>query len=115
MKSQYPCPSMCATAGILGLAGYWWRAEDGVRLLRMLVRPLLIAVVIVAVAAALLLGGRSLAPFVIGGGIGNPAHMSTMSTERASAERDLQAEAALLLESFEPPVSGAPASNGELP
>ena len=112
MKPQYPCLSMYATAGVPGLAGYWWRPEDGVRLLRMLARPLLIAFMIVAVTAALLLGGRSLAPFVIGGGIGNPAQMST---ERASAERALQAEAALLLESFESSVPGALASNGELP
>ena len=115
MKPQYPCLSMCATAGVPGLAGYWWRPEDGVRLLRMLARPLLIAFMIVAVTAALLLGGRSLAPFVVGGGIGQPAQMTTMSTERARAERELQAEAALLLESFESSVPGVPASNGELP
>lgn len=115
MKPQYPCLSMCATAGVPGLAGYWWRPEDGVRLLGMLVRPLLVAVAIVAVTAALLLGGRSLAPFVTGAGIGQPAQMTTMSLERANAERELRAEAALLLESFESSVPGRPASNGELP
>ncbi len=112
MKPQSPCLSLCA---IPGLPGYWWRAEESVRLFKLLVKPLLIAIVIAAVTAALLLGGRSLAPFVIGGGIGNPAHMSSMSTERASAERELRAEAARLLESFESSVPPAPSSNGELP
>lgn len=107
------CQSPCLTIGAIpGLPAYWWRPEDGVRLLRMLARPFLVAVVIVAVTAALLLGGRSLAPFVIGGGIGSPAQMATMSTERSRAERELQAEAALLLERIE---ASAPMSSGELP
>ncbi len=115
MKPQFPCLSMCANPALPGMPGYWWRAEESVRLFKMMARPILIALVILAVAAALLLGGRSLAPFVIGGGFGNPAHMSSMSTEQASAERRLREEAALLLESFETPARAVPPSNAELP
>lgn len=112
MKPQYPCLSMCA---IPGLPGYWWRAEDGVRLLRLLVRPLLVGVAIAVLATALLFGGRSLAPFVIGGGIASHGQVGTMSEERMSAEQELRAEAARFLDSFESSVPSAPTSNGELP
>ncbi len=115
MKPQFPCLTMCSMPGLPSLQGYWWRAEDGVRLLRLLLRPLLVGIAILIVTAALLFGGRSLAPFVIGGGIANPGHLSTMSDKRVSAERDLQAEAARLLASFESSAPANPTSNGELP
>jgi len=81
----------------------------------LLLRPLLIGIAILIVTAALLFGGRSLAPYVIGGGIASPGHLSTMSDERVSAERALQAEAARLLASFESSAPGETTSNGELP
>ncbi len=104
MKPQCSCLAMCATPRVFGLwgtPGFWWRPEDAVRLVRLLARPALVAVVIVIVTVALLLGGRSLAPYLIGGGLGSPGHMSTMSAERVSAERHLQAETARLLATFE--------------
>lgn len=111
MKQQVPCPALCV---LPGLPGFVWHADDGLRLLRLLVRPVVIAIVIAAVTATLLLGGRALAPFVIWDGITNPAHLATLSADHANAERELRAEAELLLQSFEAPAP-APAANGELP
>ncbi len=103
MKPQFSCLTMCGAPRAYGapwLVGAWWRPEDVVRLIRFFVRPVLLAIAAVIVTAALLLGGRSLAPFVVGG-FGGPGQLTSMSAERASAERDLRAEAARLLESFE--------------
>jgi len=96
-----------------GWPGFAVHADDAVRLLRALVRPVLVVIAIAVVTAALLLGGRSLAPFVIGGGIGGPAQMAGLSGEETRAERELRAEAERLLQSFDaaPPES----SNAELP
>ncbi|MBA2468068.1 MAG: hypothetical protein H0V37_01535 [Chloroflexia bacterium] len=111
MKQQFPCPSMCAMPGWPGFA---WTADDAVRLFRLLVRPVVIAIVIAAVAATLLLGGRSLAPFVIWDGMRNPAQIATLSADNANAEQKLRAEAELLLQSFDSP-GPAPASKREHP
>lgn len=115
MKPQFSCLSMCGVPRAYGspwLVGSWWRAEDVVRLVRFFVRPLLLAMAILIVTVALLLGGRSLAPFVIGG-VGGPGQLTSMSAERADAERDLQAESARLLESLE--ASEPRPAIGELP
>jgi hypothetical protein len=80
----------------------------------MIVKPALVAVAIALLAATLLLGGRSLAPFVIVGGIGNSAHFA-MTSERAAEERELQAEVDRLLASFEPSTFVKPSSTNELP
>lgn len=111
MKQQFPCPAMCVMPGLPGFAIH---ADDGVRLLRALIRPVLFAIAIAAVTAALLFGGRSLAPFMIGGGLGGPAQMAGLSEDNARAERELRAEADLLLQSFESPPP-EPSSNTELP
>lgn len=115
MKPQYPCLTMSAMPGVPGLPRYCWRAEDGVRLLKLLLRPLLVGIIMIIVTATLLFGGRSLAPFVIGNGVTSPGNLSTMSEERASAERDLQDEATRLLESFESSAPAKPTSSGKLP
>jgi hypothetical protein len=88
----------------------WFRPEDSARLFRMLIRPVLIGIAIVAIVAILLFSSRSLAPFVIGGGIGNPSHFAMMSDQRESEERQLQEETRLLLNSFENPGSTSPSN-----
>lgn len=116
MKPQFSCLAMCGAPRAYGapwLVGAWRRPENVVRLIRLFVGPILLAIAILAVTVALLLGGRSLVPFVIGGGIGPPGQVTSMSAERVCAERDLQAETARLLASFE--TSEPLPADGEFP
>lgn len=66
----------------------------------MLAQPVAIAAVIALLAGTLLLGGRSLAPFVFAEGASNPAWFSMRSPQQATEERELQAEVDRLLASF---------------
>jgi hypothetical protein len=91
-----------------GMPGIGWWPEDAVRIFRLLLKP----IVGVALIATLLLAGRSLAPFVVGEGAGNPAWFAIRSSHQAAEERVLQAEVDLLLASFE---SQAPVETSERP
>ncbi len=102
-------------SGLPGLPVFGFQAEAGLHLLRLVIRPLVVGLVVVALAVMFLLAGRSLAPFVVGGGIGHHAQLTSVSDERARAERELQAEADLLLESFESSHPAVPGLRGERP
>lgn len=111
MKQQFPCPTICAMPGMPGFA---IRADDGIRLLRAFVRPVLVIITIVVIAATLLFAGRSLAPFVIGGSVVGSVQLAGLAEDDSPAERELRAEADLLLQSFEGTAPEA-SSNSELP
>lgn len=82
------------------MPGIGWRSDDAVRFFPLLLKPAAAAVIAI-LAATLLLGGRSLAPFIVGEGAGNPAWFAMRSSQLAAEERALRAEVDLLLASFE--------------
>jgi len=94
------------------MPGIGWRPEDAVRIFRLLLKPIVGVALVAILIATLLLAGRSLAPFVVGEGAGNPAWFAIRSSHQAAEERVLQAEVDLLLASFE---SQAPVETSELP
>jgi len=74
------------------MPGIGWRPEDAVRIFRLLLKPIVGVALVAILIATLLLAGRSLAPFVVGAGAGNPAWFAIRSSHQAAEERALRAE-----------------------
>ena len=94
---------------------YGWRPEDAVRVLRILARPILIGLIVVAIGAALLYGAQGLAPFLNGGGVTSP-QFQIQTQERARDEQQLRAEVNTFLDSVTTPEAATmPNHVGEQP